>query len=103
LATPEVMAFGKETSNPLIFKKKLLGTSNTQVWGIDECVNTHHFYRILTAKTRENTQECIKIIKISQRSCFICFKCKMIENKRKTNKVCIIGSFSPPAFKSCQN
>lgn len=43
LATPEVMAFGKETSNPLSFHKRLLGTSNILVWGIAECVNTHYF------------------------------------------------------------
>ena len=40
LATPEVMAFGKEISNPLNFQNglflnfELLGTSNCLVWGI---------------------------------------------------------------------
>ena len=35
--------------------------------------------------------------------CFICFRCKMIENRWKMNKVCIISSFSPSTFKTCQN
>jgi hypothetical protein len=42
-ATPEVMDFGKEISNPSSFLKRLLGTSNSLVWGIDDCSNTHHF------------------------------------------------------------
>ena len=70
LATPEVMAFGKETSNPLNFQNRLfffysrlLGTSNSLVWGIDECVNTHHFWSNLNCKTFKNTQKCIKILK----------------------------------------
>ena len=45
LATPEVMAFGKE-KNPLKLHKRLLGTSNSLVWGIDEYANTHHFFHI---------------------------------------------------------
>ena len=57
LATPEVMAFGKEISNPLSFLKRLLGTSNSLVWGIDECLNTHHFCSSYTTKTTKNTQE----------------------------------------------
>ena len=41
LATPEVMAFGKEIIS-IKLHKILLGTSNSLVWGIDECLNTHH-------------------------------------------------------------
>ena len=46
LATPEVMAFGKEFKIHQVFKTVLLGTSNSLVWGIDECLNTHHFILI---------------------------------------------------------
>ena len=34
----------------------LLGTSNSLVWGIDECVNTHHFIPIKDTKMTKNTQ-----------------------------------------------
>jgi hypothetical protein len=70
LATPEVMAFGKETSNPLNFQNglfldsRLLGASNSLVWGIDECLNTHHFIPIWTAKTIKNAQICHIILQI---------------------------------------
>ena len=39
----------------------------------DECVNTHHFCHIWTAKTFKNTQKCLKIQKISLDCVFICF------------------------------
>ena len=42
----------------------MLGTSNSLVWGIDECLNTHHFCSFYTTKTFENTQESPKIPKI---------------------------------------
>jgi hypothetical protein len=66
LATPEVMAFGKEFKIHQVFKTVLLGTSNSLVWGIDECSNTHHFWSNLNCKTYKNTQKCIKILKIFQ-------------------------------------
>ena len=86
LATPEVMAFGKETSNPLNFHKRLLGTSNSLVWGIDECVNSHHFYRIWTAKTSKNTQKCIKIQKISQDCVLYVSNVKCLKTDEKRTK-----------------
>ena len=81
LATPEVMDFCKETSNPLCFHKRLLGTSNSLVWGIDECSNTHHFLSYLNCKTNKNTQKCIKNTKNISGLCFMCFRCNMSENK----------------------
>ena len=79
LATPGVMASGKELSNPLSFS--LLGTSNISVWGIDECSNTHHFCTILTAKNIQKHPWMHQNDKNIANECFICFRCKNTKNR----------------------
>ena len=53
---------------------------------VDECVNTHHFCTILIVKTRENTQECIKIMKISQESVLHVSNAKVSKTDEKRTK-----------------
>jgi hypothetical protein len=80
------MTFGKEISNPSSFPKRLLGTSNILVWGIDECSNTHHFWSNLNCKTYKNTQKCIKILKIFQNCVLYILDAKRVKTDEKRIK-----------------
>ena len=54
----------------------LLGTSNSLVWGIDECVNTHHFFHIWATETVKNTLKSLKMYKNIIWLCFYKFQGK---------------------------
>ena len=99
LATPEVMAFGKEIKIHQVFLKRLLGTSNSLVWGIDECSNTHHFYRIWTAKTSKNTQKRIKIHKLFQKCVLYVLDAKCLKTNEKRTKFAQLAVSVPQVSK----
>ena len=64
----------------LLYMIGLLGTSNSLVWGIDECVNTHHFTPIKDTKMTKNTQYILQISLV----CVLCVSgTKGLKTKRK--------------------
>ena len=61
----------------------LLGTSNSLVWGIDECVNTHHLIPIFRHKNDQKHPNVPNYTADILGVCFYVFQVQRIENRAK--------------------
>ena len=66
---------------------------------VDECSNTHHFYRIWTAKTSKNTQKRIKIHNLFQKCVLYVLDAKCLKTNEKRTKFAQLAVSVPQVSK----